>query len=358
MNQDTILPYALTTLQRVKDRLFDPSAQIVITGTTNSTVTVSGVVTISGGSTPPGLTVGQAVYGSGIVFGTTIAAISLPTITLSQAATASASGVVLTVLNQTTAFDGIITRMINGITDFAEKEAGGRRFVQTFYQNEMQSASGSRQRFITAKQMYINSFSTYGDFTSGSNTIINIPSTAGMKVGMVLRNAQYQVPAVVTTITAVLSTTSIQISNAASGTQSASSFQIVGLTSFQWRPGTPSSPSWIDFIPDQFELLEDGKAGIIRLYGVMPRLYSNTVRISYWAGYVVNWANAGDYNTHTLPSDLTNAVENIVVRIFKRRDLAGKTAEALEGATTTWDKDLNMEDKSVFGHYRMTPSIF
>lgn len=356
--QDQILPYALTTLQRVKDRLFDPSAQIIITGTTNATVNVTGVVTISGGQTPPGLSVGQAVYGSGIPFGTTITAISGTNITLSAAATASGSAVVLTVLNQTTAFDGIITRMINGITDFAEKEAGGRRFAQTFVRNEIQSAYGAKQRYVIAKQMYINTFETYGDFSSGSSTINNIPSTAGMQVGMIMRNAQFQQPAVVTTITAIVSTTSIQISTAATGTQSQSSFQINGLTSFQWRPGTPSSPSWIDFIPDQFELVEDGKAGIIRLYGVMPRLYNNTVRISYWHGYPINWANAGDYNTHKLPSDLTNAVENIVVRIFKRRDLAGKTAEALEGATTTWDKDLNMEDKAVFGHYRMTPSIF
>lgn len=248
--------------------------------------------------------------------------------------------------------------MINQVTNLAENAAGGRRFVQTFYRNEVYSAYGAKQRFVTAKQMYINSFNTYGDITSGGNTIVNIPSTAGFQVGMKLRNGSNLQPAVDTLITAVLSSTSIQISTLGNGSQSQSSFQVEGLTSFQWRPGTPSSPSWIDFIPDQYELVEDGKAGMVRLYGVMPRLYSNTVRMSYWAGYIVNWASAGDNVTHTLPADITGTVENIVVRLFKRRDLAGRISEGLDGATTAYDKDLNMEDKATFGSYRMTPSFF
>lgn len=357
MNQDKLLPYALTTLQRVKDRIFDNASTITLNGTTNATVLVTGV-TIPTTSTPPGLSVGQAIYGSGIPFGTTIAAIGSNSITLSQAATASASNVTLTVYNQQTAYDNVLIRMINGVTQWMERECGNRYFVQRQVINEIYSAYGAKQRFVTAKQMHINFFTSYGDMTANSNVIVNIPTTAGFQVGMVLVNCPLLPAGVFTTITAVLSSTSIQISNTASQTLTASFFQVSGLMSFQWRPGTPSSPSWIDFIVDQFELVEDGKAGLIRLYGVMPRLYNNSVRLSYWAGYLVNWANAGDGVTHTLPSDLTSTCENIVVRNFKRRDLAGKTAEALDGATTTWDKNIDSMDQDTLGHYRMMPGLF
>src|SRR5882757_208087 len=43
------------------------------------------------------------------------------------------------------------------------------------------------------------------------------------------------------------------------------------LTSFQWRAGTVTNPNWTDFTPDQYELVEEGTAGLIRVYGPMPR---------------------------------------------------------------------------------------
>jgi len=62
---------------------------LVTTGTTDSTISVSVASTA-------GLSIGQAVSGMGIPNGTHVAAIAGSTITLSQAATASASGVALT----------------------------------------------------------------------------------------------------------------------------------------------------------------------------------------------------------------------------------------------------------------------
>jgi hypothetical protein len=86
------------------------------------------------------------------------------------------------------------------------------------------------------------------------------------------------------------------------------------LTSFQWRAGQPSTPFWTDFTIDQYELVEDGTSGIVRVYGAMPRVYSNMVRATYTAGFPVDWQNAGNGTTHLLPDDLTNTCENIVVR--------------------------------------------
>jgi len=133
---------------------------------------------------------------------------------------------------------------------------------------------------------------------------------------------------------------------------------IMGLVSFQWRAGTPSNPNWIDFIIDQYELTNNGTAGTIRVYGVIPRLYSNMLRATYYAGYLINWGNAGDNVTHTLPADITETVENLVVRAFKRRELAGKSSQALEGATTAWNKEIDNTDIDVINHYNRMPVIF
>ena len=303
--------------------------------------------------------VGQAIYGTGIPFGSYITVIAAGTLTISQNATANTSGLAITVLNQPVAFDNVLIRMINSCTDWFEKECGGRRFVQTQWLNEVYSAISAKQRYMTSKQAPIFVKITTGDMVAGNAAVTNIPSTSGLKAGMIIINCTNipQGPAI-TTIQSVDSTTQITMSRPASNTQTGVAFQANGLTSFQWRAGTPSAPSWIDFVPDQYELQQDGKAGIIRIYGVMPRLYDNMARITYYSGWPVNWANAGDNDTHQIPADVSDTVENLVVRRFKRRQLAGKVSEALEGATTAWNKEIDSDDQDVIGHYRLTPAFF
>lgn len=358
MNRDTILPYALTTLQRVKDRIFDTNAQISLSGTLVATTTAVSGFTIPSNSVPPGLTAGQAIYGTGIPFGTYIASVSGTTaLTLSQAATISGTAVSLTVLNQPTAFDNVLIRMINSCTDWVERECYGRRFKQTLRSGEVYSAVQSKQKYLVAKNCPITYITTSGNMTANSAVVTGIASTAGMQVGMPVINCSNLPPGVITTIVSVDSSTQITLSYAAMSTSSAEFFQVIGLISFEWRAGTPNAPSWTQFVPDQFELVDDGAAGIIRLYGIMPRLYNNMARITYYSGYLIDWENAGNGVTHTLPSDLSNTVENLVVRVFKRRVLAGKGSEALEGSTTSWNREIDAEDRDVLGHYRQVPGI-
>lgn len=134
------------------------------------------------------------------------------------------------------------------------------------------------------------------------------------------------------------------------------------VSSFQWRAGTPSNPSWTDFIADQYELVNPRTApasgmvwyssGMIRIYGALPTLTSNMIRATYVGGYPVNWSNPEDHTTHWLPGDITNVCENLVVRRFKRRQLAGMSSQALEGATHQWRNSLDQEDQDVLGQYR------
>ena len=286
---EQVSPFALTTLQRVKDLLFDPNLIINLTGCIlNGTTSVTGVTVPTGKR----LMVGQPISGTYIPAGTTIAAVVSPTqITLSQTATQSATGQTLIVIDQTTAFDTVLIRLINWATNYINNECGRTSFVQQTFTNDTYSIDNPRQSFLQ------------------------------------LRNTP-----------------------------------VFSLTSLQWRAGTPSNPNWTDFIPDQFELVDPRTdpisgltwypSGIVRVYGVLPRIYSNMIRATYVAGYPVNWANPEDHDTHWLPGDLTNVCENLVVRRFKRRMLAGQSSQSLDGGTTTWRTEIDAEDLDVLGQYR------
>lgn len=287
---DQLSPFALTTLQRVKDILFDPNQTIALTGATlsNGSKSVT-ALTVQTGKT---IRVGQVITGTGIPSGTTITAIvNSSQITLSQASTQDNTGQTLTVIDQPTAFDAVLVRYINWATNYINNECGRFSFVQQSYVNDTYSIDNPRQSFLMLR---------------------NLP--------------------------------------------------VFSISSFQWRAGTPTNPSWTDFIPDQYELVNPRTdpvsgiiwypSGMVRVYGVLPRIYSNMIRASYVAGYPVNWANPEDHNTHWLPGDITNVCENLVVRRFTRRQLGGKSSQALEGATIQWRNEIDAEDLDVLGQYR------
>jgi len=90
------------------------------------------------------------------------------------------------------------------------------------------------------------------------------------------------------------------------------------ISSFQYRAGTPSTPSWTDFITDQYILENNGNTARIRIYGWAP-YETNSVRVTYQGGYAIDWANAGN-SSHQLPGDLTDACERLVIRMLHRRE--------------------------------------
>jgi hypothetical protein len=238
VGNDILNPCALTTLQRVKDLLFDPNSTILLTGATltNGSETVS-AYTVATGKT---IRAGQQISGLGIPSGTTIASVNGATLTLSQNAVQSNTGATLTVIDQTPQHDGILIRMINGVTRYIANECGRTCFVQQTYVNDTYSIDSSRQ-----------------------DTLI-------------LRNTP-----------------------------------VFSISSFQYRAGTPTNPSWTDFTPDQYELINPRTdpisglvwypSGMVRVYGVLPTISANAIRATYVAGYPVNWADAEDGVHHLLP---------------------------------------------------------
>ncbi len=203
-------------------------------------------------------------------------------------------------------------------------------------------------------------FGASGTGYTGSNAVgmaVFAPGvvTTGQPGTMIQQNG-----AVVTTVTAVNSgAKTITLSLNASYTQLQANIQISGLVELDYMGGTPvTDPTWTPYIPDQYKLKDYGRAGIIRVYGLIQRIYDSSIRATYWAGYLINWANAGDNATHTLPADISGAVESMVMRRFKRRQSGDLNSISFGGSNNSWDKDIPLEVKDALNRYRRAPIYF
>ncbi len=187
--------------------------------------------------------------------------------------------------------DIVTMRMINAASDFIQNTCNGRRFLLQTYTNEVYSASNTKQKFL------------------------------------VLRQAP-----------------------------------VVSVSSFQYRAGPPSAPAWTSFITDQFELINPQQdvngdtyypSGIIRIYGYIPMLYNNMTRVTYQAGYKIDFDNAGNTTKHTLPADISRLCDNLVVRWLKRRDFAGMNSKTLDSSTINFRDKLDQDDLNIISQYRL-----
>ncbi len=125
------------------------------------------------------------------------------------------------------------------------------------------------------------------------------------------------------------------------------------VTKFEYRSGTKTNPTWNDYDPDSWELLEGGESGIIETSGMLEKY----LRVSYTAGYLIDWENEDDEESHTLPSDLTDLAERMVVKWYKRREAEGKLTEGFDGAQIAWRDDLNKDDQATINRYRRIPVL-
>ena len=120
-------------------------------------------------------------------------------------------------------------------------------------------------------------------------------------------------------------------------------------TIFSYNVGSIGTPSWQTFNVEDYQRID--LEGIIRLFQRVPRGLQN-IRITYTAGYLIDFDDPYDETKHTLPFDITELCERMVVRAFKKRTAEGKRIEGFESSTITWIEDLTKEDKQVIAFYR------
>ena len=247
-------------------------------------------------------------------------------------------------------FDALLTREINSVTDFLNKETN-RNFLLQKYNSEVHSQRGKSQ-FIQLRNAPVFYLTDVVQTTAGSNQI-TLTKASGVAVGMQVVGDGISANTYVTVVNGNIITLNI----AALQTNSSADIFVIGIQKLQYRAGTPDNPLWTNFLPTQFEGLEDLKTGTIRVYGFLSTIYNNTIKCSYWAGWLINWSNAGDNLSHTLPADISRTCENIVMRWFKKRQWAGNQSQTLEGSTISYRNALDQQDLDVINHYRRMPVI-
>mgnify|MGYP001572886535 CR=1 FL=1 len=76
------------------------------------------------------------------------------------------------------------------------------------------------------------------------------------------------------------------------------------------------------------------------------------IRISYAAGYKIDFGHETDAAKHNLPFDVSALAERLAVKEFKRREDVGKSGETVGDATVNYFDHLEEEDKAVLARYK------
>lgn len=132
------------------------------------------------------------------------------------------------------------------------------------------------------------------------------------------------------------------------GTLLLKNYPVSAVSSFQYR-STHTSTTWTDFSAADY--VTDLASGIIRSVGGRFPSGFRVLRITYTAGYKIDFDNILDTAQHTLPFDLMDAATNLVVRKFKTRDHFGKTSISEGGGTINLAKDIDPEIMQVVQKY-------
>ncbi len=123
------------------------------------------------------------------------------------------------------------------------------------------------------------------------------------------------------------------------------------LTLVEYNYGTPGNPAWTTLVAENYALMDQGKNGRVRLY--MGLVGINAVRLTYVAGYLVDFANEFDDTKHTLPFEITDLCERIVVAKFNKRTDEGKAIQSSQEISITWNKDdLSKSDLDLLQPYQ------
>lgn len=102
----------------------------------------------------------------------------------------------------------------------------------------------------------------------------------------------------------------------------------------EYRTGIPSAITWMTF--DANSYLVYLASGYLQFFAKLAG-YPQGYRVTYTAGYLINWANEGDNLTHTLPADLTGVITEIVATKVLTAKAAGVNMESTEGQSITYD---------------------
>lgn len=130
-------------------------------------------------------------------------------------------------------------------------------------------------------------------------------------------------------------------------------YPVVQVDIVEYQIGTPASPGWETYNPDWYWVYL--KEGYIRLLSNFTHHDNQYFRVSYIAGYLIDFNNINDPLLHNLPADLTQLCNEVVATLYNTRTNQGIKSESTEGQSVTYDTGIGFDftavQKSVIANY-------
>lgn len=117
-------------------------------------------------------------------------------------------------------------------------------------------------------------------------------------------------------------------------------------SSFQYRTGAKSTAVWVDFQVDTYQEVLSG--AYIRVG--LPSGFQN-IRVSYIAGFLINFSAEFDKTQHTLPFEISDLCERLCTHYFKKRDSEGRDSESFNQSTVKWAELLSDSDQTILANH-------
>lgn len=104
-------------------------------------------------------------------------------------------------------------------------------------------------------------------------------------------------------------------------------FPVTAVSAFQYRDYEDNTDQWSSFdSTDEFRWFEDGRIQLIAgKFSETPKKY----RVTYVAGYKIDFDNENNPSLHTLPFEIEAACLKIVGAVFNTRRLEGLESESI-----------------------------
>ena len=125
------------------------------------------------------------------------------------------------------------------------------------------------------------------------------------------------------------------------------------ITKVEYRSGTPLAPVWVEYNGNGW--LPYLPQGYIKFYSQLPTI-SQGFRVTYNAGYLIDFANEFDNTKHTLPAEITLVATELVAKEYNTRKAIGIFSESTEGQTINYSsksRELDDNHKNILASYKL-----
>jgi hypothetical protein len=134
---------------------------------------------------------------------------------------------------------------------------------------------------------------------------------------------------------------------------------VTALSAFEYASGLPNNKTWTAVPASDYELELDrflnttqvSFCGMIHCYFQLNQGVNN-YRVTYTAGFLIDFDNEGDPSQHNLPQDISELADELVIKAWRRRNDHGKDSSSFNGANIKWMTMLEETHKQIINRYK------